>query len=37
MALGEMKETKAGRTRSLRLLAPLADDLAEWRLAFSPP
>lgn len=33
IALGEEKGTKTGRTRVVRLLAPLARDLAEWRLA----
>jgi integrase len=33
LSLGEMKETKTGQVRTVRLLAPLAADLAEWRLA----
>jgi integrase len=31
------KTTKTGRTRSVRLLAPLATDLAAWRLASGRP
>jgi integrase len=30
---GEIKATKTGQTRTVRLLAPLVTDLAEWRLA----
>lgn len=37
VALGDLKETKTGQTRSVRLLAPLAADLAEWRLACGRP
>lgn len=37
IALGEEKTTKTGRARSVRLLAPLASDLAEWRLASGRP
>jgi integrase len=37
VALGEVKETKTGQTRTVRLLAPLATDLAEWRLASGRP
>jgi hypothetical protein len=37
LALGELKETKTRRVRSVRLLAPLAEDLAEWREASSSP
>jgi Phage integrase family len=37
LALGAVKETKTGVTRSVRLLAPLAADLAEWRLASQRP
>jgi hypothetical protein len=33
VALGDLKGTKTGQRRSVRLLAPLAADLAEWRLA----
>jgi len=32
MPCGEEKETKTGRSRSVRLLAPLHEDLASWRL-----
>jgi hypothetical protein len=31
-----LKDTKTGGTRSVRLLAPLAADLAAWRLASGP-
>jgi integrase len=34
---GELKKTKTGQTRTVRLLAPLATDLAEWRLASGRP
>jgi len=34
---GELKQTKTGQTRTVRLLAPLATDLAEWRLASGRP
>jgi integrase len=37
LALGEVKETKTGQTRTVRLLAPLATDLGEWRLACGRP
>jgi integrase len=37
VALGDLKETKTGQTRSVRLLAPVAADLAEWRLACGRP
>ena len=37
IALGEIKETKTGAARTVRLLAPLAADLAEWRLASGKP
>jgi len=37
LALGELKTTKAGRTRTVRLLAPLAADLREWRIAQGRP
>jgi integrase len=37
VALGEVKLTKTGQTRTVRLLAPLAADLAEWRLASGRP
>jgi len=36
-ALGDLKETKTGRTRSVRLLAPLAADLREWQLKSGMP
>jgi integrase len=36
-ALGEQKETKTRRKRSVRLLKPLASDLAEWRMASGRP
>lgn len=34
---GQIKATKTGGGRSVRLLAPLATDLAEWRLACGRP
>jgi integrase len=37
LAFGEEKATKTGATRSVRLLAPLAQDLNEWRLASGRP
>lgn len=37
VALGDVKETKTGQKRSVRLLAPLAADLLEWRLASGRP
>lgn len=37
VALGEVKTTKTGKTRSVRLLGPLASDLAQWRLASGRP
>ena len=37
VALGEEKATKSRRMRSVRLLPPLAADLAEWRLASGRP
>ncbi|MGI8440816.1 MAG: tyrosine-type recombinase/integrase [Thermoleophilaceae bacterium] len=37
IALGEEAETKTGQHRSVRLLAPLRADLAEWRLAAGRP
>ena len=37
LALGSLKETKTRQTRSVRLLPPLASDLAEWRLACGRP
>jgi integrase len=37
VALGDLKETKTGQTRSVRLLAPLAADLREWQLQSGMP
>jgi integrase len=37
LALGRIKATKTGQTRTVRLLAPLAADLTEWRLAQGRP
>ena len=37
VALGEVKDTKTRRTRTVRLLKPLAADLAEWRMASGRP
>lgn len=37
VALGDVKATKTGQTRTVRLLTPLATDLAEWRLACGRP
>jgi integrase len=37
LALGEVKYTKTRRTRSVRLLAPLAADLSDWRDACGDP
>jgi integrase len=34
---GEIKATKTGQTRTVRLLKPLASDLGEWRLASRRP
>jgi site-specific recombinase XerD len=36
-SLGEVKETKTGRLRSVRLLPPLAEDLSPWRTASGAP
>jgi integrase len=36
-SLGEVKETKTGRLRSVRLLPPLAKDLSAWRAACGTP
>lgn len=33
MSNGRLKDTKTGKVRSVRLLAPLADDLRDWRKA----
>jgi integrase len=37
LAFGEVKETKTGQTRTVRLIGPLAADLAEWQLASGRP
>ena len=37
VSLGELKETKTGRSRSVPWPAPLRQDLAEWRLAAGRP
>jgi integrase len=37
VSLGAVKDTKTRQTRSVRLLAPLATELAEWRLACGRP
>jgi integrase len=37
VALGKLKVTKTGQTRTVRLLAPLAADLSGWRLAQGMP
>ena len=37
LVLGQLKTTKTGRTRTVRLLAPLSADLREWRLAVGRP
>jgi integrase len=37
IALGEVKSTKTGKTRSVRLLGPLGSDLAQWKLASGRP
>ena len=37
VSLGEIKETKTGRLRSVRLLAPLSADLSQWRAARKSP
>ena len=37
LALGEVHATKTGRTRTVRLLKPLAADLAEWRIGSGRP
>lgn len=34
---GTLKRTKTGQTRTVRLLAPLASDLLEWRMASGRP
>jgi integrase len=37
VALGELKSTKTARNRTVRLLAPLAADLSEWRIGQGRP
>jgi integrase len=37
LSLGEEKTTKTRQTRTVRILAPLAADLAEWRMASGRP
>jgi integrase len=37
VALGDVKSTKTGKRRSVRLLAPLASDFAEWRISCGRP
>jgi integrase len=37
VALGDLKTTKTARTRTVRLLAPLASDLREWRIRQGGP
>jgi len=37
VSLGEVKETKTGRLRSVRLLPPMAEDLSAWRPAPGQP
>jgi integrase len=37
LALGEVKDTKTDRGRTVRLLATLSSDLAEWKLASGRP
>lgn len=37
IALGSLAETKTRQTRTVRLLPPLASDLAEWRMASGRP
>jgi integrase len=37
VALGDLKTTKTARTRTVRLLAPLAADLLEWRIRCGRP
>ncbi|MGH3041153.1 MAG: tyrosine-type recombinase/integrase [Gaiellaceae bacterium] len=37
VSLGDVKGTKTGKRRSVRLLAPLVADLAEWRLGCGRP
>lgn len=37
LALGEVKDTKTRRNRTVRLLRPVSSDLAEWRMASGRP
>jgi integrase len=37
VSLGDVKATETGRTRTVRLLSPLARDLAEWKLRSGRP
>jgi len=37
LVLGQLKTTKTGRSRTVRLLAPLAADLREWKIANGRP
>lgn len=37
LAFGNLKETKTGESRTVRLLSPLAADVTEWRLAQGAP
>ena len=37
VSLGELRDTKTGQRRTVRVLAPLAHDLNEWRLACGRP
>jgi integrase len=37
LSYGELKSTKTGQTRTVRLLVPLGADLREWRLASGRP
>ena len=37
VSLGELRDTKTGQRRTVMLLAPLAQDLSEWRLACGRP
>jgi integrase len=37
IALGKAKPTKTGKSRTVRLVAPLAQDLREWKLASGRP
>jgi integrase len=37
VSLGELRDTKTGQRRTVALLAPLAQDLNEWRLACGRP